>query len=220
MVRCSCAAAAGGHIARLAAAAANHIRDLAIRPIIRQRALVLGAILLTSAPCFAQHASDDAFAAGRWHAEFAATGALEAWNYNISREQLLGLTEGVTYGLRDGLALTATQRIIYVSQQANDAWVLSLTAGLRRRVYERRRVSMFLEFAAGISDTAIATPPRGTRFNYLVLGSAGTLTQLRPKLHLLSSMQVTHLSNASLKGPSRNPDIEAIGVTLGLVVGF
>jgi hypothetical protein len=177
-------------------------------------------MLLAATACFAQTPPDGPFAAGRWHAEFATTGALEAWNYNISREELLGLTEGVTYGLREGLALTATQRIFYVSQQANDAWVLSLTAGLRRRVYERRRVSMFVEFAAGISDTSIATPPRGTRFNYLVQGSVGTAARLRPKLHLVSSIQVTHLSNASLKGPSRNPDIEAIGVSLGLLVGF
>jgi Lipid A 3-O-deacylase (PagL) len=197
------------------------MRGLAIGPIIRHGVFVLGLVLLGSAPpCFAQNASDGAFAAGRWHAEFATTAALEAWNVNISREQLFGLTEGVTYGLRNGLALTATQRIFYVSQQANDAWVLSLTAGLRRRVYERRRLSVFLEFAAGISDTSIATPPRGTRFNYLLMGSAGTLTKLRPKLHLASSMQVTHLSNASLKGPSRNPDIEAIGLSLGLLVGF
>jgi hypothetical protein len=81
-------------------------------------------------------------------------------------------------------------------------------------------VTVFLEFAAGISDTSIATPPRGTRFNYLVMGSAGTLTRLKPKLHLVSGVQVTHLSNASLKGPSRNPDIEAIGLSLGLLVGF
>jgi hypothetical protein len=182
--------------------------------------MLVVALVCAASPSFAQHVSDSAFAAGRWHAEFATTAALEAWNYNISHEQLYGLSEGVTYGLRNGLALTATQRIFYVSQQSNDAWVLSLTAGLRRRVYQRQRLSVFLEFAGGISDTSIATPPRGTRFNYLVMGSAGVLTRLQPKLHLVSSLQLTHLSNASLKGPSRNPDIEAIGVSLGLLVGF
>jgi hypothetical protein len=187
-----------------------------------QRAAALAGLLLVGAqPSLAQTpAADDPFANDRWHAEFATTMDLEAWNYNISREQLYGLTEGATYGLRDGLVLTATQRIFYVSQQANDAWVLSLTSGLRCRVYHGRRLSAFLEFAAGISDTSIATPPRGTRFNYVLLGSAGTLTRLRSRLYLLSNAHVTHLSNASLKGPSRNPDIEAIGVSLGLLVGF
>ena len=114
--------------------------------------------------------------------------------------------------------MTATQRIHYVSQQANDAWLLSVTAGVRTRLYQRGRLSVFGEFALGISDTAIATPPRGTRFNYLAIGSAGTLVRLRPRLYLLSHLQVTHLSNASLKGPSRNPDIEAVGVGAGLLV--
>jgi len=184
---------------------------------------MLAALLVCAAPSsFAQTVAetDRTFEAGRWHAEFATTAALEAWNYNISHEQLYGLTEGITYGLRDGLVLTATQRIFYVSQQSNDAWVLSLTAGLRRRVYQGRRLSAFLEFAAGIGDTSIATPPRGTRFNYLVMGSAGTLTKLKARLHLVSGVQVTHLSNASLKGPSRNPDIEAVGLSVGLLVGF
>jgi hypothetical protein len=160
------------------------------------------------------------FDAGRWHAEFATQAALEAWNYNISHEQLYGLSEGVTYGLTDGLVLTATQRIYYVSQQANDARVLSLTAGLRKRLYQRGRVSVFGEVAVGISDTAIATPPRGTRFNYLAIGAAGTLVRLRPRVYLLSHLQLTHLSNASLKGPSRNPDIEAVGVGIGLLLAF
>ena len=164
--------------------------------------------------------SDSPFAAGRWHAEFATQAALEAWNYNISHEQLYGLTEGVTYGLKEGLVLTATQRIYYVSQQANDAWVLSVTAGLRKRVYQRGRLSVFADVALGISDTAIATPPRGTRFNYLAIGSAGTLIRVRPRMYLLSHLQVTHLSNASLKGPSRNPDIEAVGVGTGLLLAF
>jgi hypothetical protein len=199
------------------------MRHLAIRPMIRHRAAMLAALLVCAAPSsFAQTLAqrDRAFEAGRWHAEFATTAALEAWNYNISHEQLYGLSEGITYGLRDGLVLTATQRIFYVSQQANDAWVLSLTAGLRGRVYQGRRLSAFLEFAAGISDTSIATPPRGTRFNYLLMGSGGTLTRLKANLHLVSAIQVTHLSNASLKGPSRNPDLEAVGVSVGLLAGF
>jgi hypothetical protein len=163
---------------------------------------------------------DGPFDPGRWHAEFATQAALEAWNYNISHEQLYGLSEGVTYGLKKGLVLTATQRIYYVSQQANDAWVLSVTGGLRRRLYQRGRLSVFGEVALGISDTAIATPPRGTRFNYLAIGSAGTLVRLRPRVYLLAQLQVTHVSNASLKGPSRNPDIEAVGVGTGLLLAL
>jgi hypothetical protein len=187
-----------------------------------QRTLLLAGMLLCGErAALAQAApSGGPFEAGRWHAEFATQAALEAWNYNISHEQLYGLDEGITFGLREGLMLTATQRIFYVSQQANDAWVLGLTAGLRQRLYQRGRLSIFADVAVGISDTSIATPPRGTRFNYIAMGSAGAFTRLRSRLYLVSHVELTHLSNASLKGPSRNPDIEAVGLSMGLLVGF
>jgi hypothetical protein len=165
-------------------------------------------------------AQDDPFAAGRWHAEFALQSALEAWNYNGSHEELYGVREGVTYGLRDGLVLTAQQRIYYVSQRKNDTWILGVTGGLRMRVYRHRRASAFLQFDFGITDAAIAAPPRGTRFNYLALGGGGAVVRLNPRVHLVTSLDLIHISNASLKGPNRNPDIEAIGPTLGLIIGF
>ena len=48
---------------------------------------------------------------------FSSQAALEAWNYNPSHEELFGLVQGVTYGLRDGLVLMARQRLYYVSQR-------------------------------------------------------------------------------------------------------
>jgi hypothetical protein len=165
-------------------------------------------------------APGDPFAANRWHAEFALNAALEAWNYNGSHEELYGVLEGVTYGLRDGLALTIRQRTWYVSQRLNDTWLLGLTGGLRGRIYERGRASLFLQFEIGFSDTAIATPQRGTRFNYLALGGGGVLLRLNPRLHSVATLDVLHISNAGLAGPDRNPDIEAIGLTLGLLVAF
>jgi lipid A 3-O-deacylase PagL len=163
---------------------------------------------------------DDPFRAHVWNAEFGLHSALEAWNYNGSHEELYGLNEGVTYGLRDGLMLTAQQRVYYVSQRLNDTWVLGLTTGVRVRVRRTRRMSVYVDFALGISDAAIATPPRGTRFNFLAFGSGGTAWRLQSRLHLLAGFQLVHLSNASIKGPGRNPDIEALGPTLGLLVRF
>jgi hypothetical protein len=176
----------------------------------------------TATPVRAQSGAPahDPFAHGRWHFEVQAEPALEAWNYNTSHEELYGIHEGVTYGLRDGLVLIASQRIWYVSQRANDSWLLGLTAGLRGRVYRRGRVSGFLELQAGVSDAAIAAPPRGTRFNYLVTGASGVVVGLRSRASLVTSLQWIHVSNNSLKGPNRNPDIEALGLTLGFLLGF
>lgn len=165
-------------------------------------------------------ASADPFAAHRWHVEASLHGALEAWNYNVSHEELLGVAEGLTYGVRDGLLLTMTQHIYYVSQRANDSWLLGLTFGVRGRVYRRGRSSVFIEGGVGISDAAIAAPPRGTRFNYLATGAAGVLVRLRPRVHALAALQWLHVSNNSLKGPGRNPDIEAVGPRVGFVIGF
>jgi hypothetical protein len=163
---------------------------------------------------------DDAFARGRWHFEVDATAALEAWNYNISHEELYGLSQGVTYGVRNGLVIRATQRMAYVSQRAEDAILLGLTIGVRGRLYQRGRVSGFLQGDLGISHTAIATPPRGTRFNYLAVGGGGVMVRVHPRIHLVSALQLIHVSNAGVKGPGRNPDIEAIGPSLGLLIRF
>jgi hypothetical protein len=165
-------------------------------------------------------AEEDPFADGRWHAEFAAQAALEAWNYNPSHEELYGLIQGVSYGLREGLMLTARQRLYYVSQRLNDSRLLGISTGLRARVYRRGKTSGFVQFDFGISDAAIALPPGGTRFNYLALGGAGILVRIKPRLHLIATLEVIHISNAGLKGPDRNPDIEAIGPSLGVSVPF
>jgi hypothetical protein len=44
------------------------------------------------------------------------------------------------------------------------------------------------------------------------------MIRVRPRLHLYTTLQLIHLSNASLKGPGRNPDIEAIGPTIGMTL--
>jgi len=174
-----------------------------------------------AAPLWAQPAAGgDAFARGRWHFETEAVAAIEAWNYNISHEEVYGLNEGITYGVRDGVVLRANQRFAYVSQRGEDAVLLGLTIGARARVYRRGRLSAFLQGDVGISHTAIATPPRGTRFNYLAAGGGGAMVRVHPRIHVLSTLQLLHISNAGIKGPGRNPDVEAIGPTLGLLLRF
>ena len=193
-----------------------------MRHTISQPALAFSVLLLIAASARAQTRSgdDDPFARRRWHVQGTVQAASEAWNYNVSHEELYGISEGLTYGMREGLVLTLNQRIYYISQRANDTWVLGLTFGVRGRVYRRGRISAFLEGNVGISDAAIAAPPRGTRFNYLALGSGGVLVRVRPRVQLLAGLQLIHISNNGLKGPGRNPDIEAIGPVLGVVLAF
>ncbi len=220
---CGCAAAVPpATVATDNAAEAAILPTFRIRPTILQALTRLGVLLVAGcAPLAAQDRPlDDPFAAHRWHFETGLHAAVEAWNYNVSHEEVYGLTEGVTYGIKDGLLFTANQRIYYVSQRANDTWLLGLTCGVRGRVYHRGRAHVYLEGDIGVSDAAIATPPRGTRFNYVALGASGVIIRVRPGMFALAGLQWIHISNNSLKGPGRNPDIEAVGPVLGLAWGF
>jgi hypothetical protein len=180
-------------------------------------ALVTGDVRAQTRP---SSSPEDAFAEGRWRAEFFAQAAIEAWNYNPSHEELYGLVQGVTYGLREGLVLLVRQRVYYISQRRNDSRLLGITTGLRRRVYQHGRTAAFVQFDVGLSDAAVALPPGGTRFNYLAIGGGGITAQINRRLQAIATLEVVHVSNAGLAGNDRNPDIEAIGPSVGITIGF
>lgn len=170
----------------------------------------------TSAPA----AAADPFEARGWHLELALHGAGETWNYNGSREEMYGLSAGLTWGIASGLVLTARAPLYYISQRGVDAMQLGISTGVRGRIYRRGRLSLFLEIDVGISQADTETPPRGTRFNYLAFGGGGAVVTVRHGVHLLGSIRWVHVSNASLAGRDRNPDIEAVGPQLGVLIGF
>lgn len=188
------------------------------------RAAALLTAVLTAGPAAAQPTTPgpdgDPFGRRGWHLQLAAHAAVETWNYNISHETLFGLVPGIAYGVRDGVVLTAAGPVYFVDQRGIDAFLLGATFGVRGRVYRRGRVSGFLEFEVGVSEADTHTPPRGTRFNYLVLGGVGGTVRLRAAVHLLASLRWIHVSNNGLAGRSRNPDIEAIGPQVGVLIGF
>ena len=164
--------------------------------------------------------SDDPFRKRGWHLELLGHGALEAWNYNNSHEEMYGLAAGLTYGLRDGLQFTARSPLYYVSQRTIDGYLFGATVGIRGRVYRRGAASLFLDVEVGIAESDTPVPPRGTRFNYLALGGAGATIRLRRGVHLLTGLKWIHVSNNGLAGRDRNPDIEAVGVVVGGLMGF
>ena len=155
-----------------------------------------------------------------WHVELGAQGALEAWNYNISHEELAGLLTGITYGLRDGLVLTGSWPMYFVSQRGTDAYLVGAAFGVRGRIYRREHWAAFLELKVGVSDADTFVPPRGTRFNYLALGGAGVTIRLRHGVHGLAGLEWIHVSNGGFAGRDRNPDIEAVGPRLGVLIAF
>jgi Lipid A 3-O-deacylase (PagL) len=163
---------------------------------------------------------DDPFARRGWHLELGVHGALEAWNYNISHEEMAGLVPGFAYGLRDGLQVIGSWPMYFVSQRGVDAWLVGGTFGVRARVYRRERWTAFVEVKFGVSESDTYVPPRGTRFNYLAHGGSGVTFRIRRGVHGLAGLEWIHVSNAGLAGRDRNPDIEAVGPRLGILVAF
>jgi hypothetical protein len=209
----------------------RHARS-AIRHTLLQRVcfslpLLLGvtaAVVATPASAVAQSAapatSDDPFVDGSWQLELSGHAVLETWNYNISHEEMFGISVGATYAVRDGLTLTAGAPLSYVSQRGVDGWQLGATFGIRARVFRWRATSMFLGFEVGVSEADTLVPPRGTRFNYLAIGSAGATVRVRRGIHVFAALKWIHVSNNGLAGRNRNPDIEAVGPQVGVLIGF
>jgi hypothetical protein len=173
-----------------------------------------------SAPRPAPAVPDDPLARRGWHLDLTVHGAGEVANYNGNHEEMLGAFAGFTYGIREGLAVKVATPLYYVWQRGTDGYLFGVTGGLRGRFVKKRRWSAFWEFELGVSEADTHVPPRGTRFNYLAIGGGGMTVRIRPGLHLLGGLRFVHVSNNSLAGRSRNPDIEALGPTIGVLYGF
>ncbi len=152
--------------------------------------------------------------------ELQAHGAIETWNYNVSHENMAAVVPGFTYGLGKGTTFVTHVPVYYVEQRGPDAAMIAVTWGVRSRVLRRGSWTAFWEVEVGISKSDAFTPPGGTRFNYLALGGAGATLRLRDGAHLLTGLKWVHVSNNSLAGRHRNPDIEAVGLQAAVLIGF
>jgi hypothetical protein len=203
-------------------------RTLPIDPVIRCLALAALVVIMPLSVAQAQTpaptdppSADDPFAEHQLRVEVAGDAGFEAWNFNDSHEQLYGGTAGVSYGLGHGVAFKADQRTRYVAQRGPNSLLMGVTMGLRGRIHQGSRVTAFIEMDVGASYATVATPPNGTRFNWLAIGGPGMLVRLTPRMQLAGTVMVTHVSNGNFTGVlGRNPDIEAIGPAVGLLIGF
>ena len=178
--------------------------------------------MLASLPGAASAQTDtgDLFARRTWHLEFQMHGALEAWNYNVSHEKMSAAIPGFTYGLGKGTVLVVHAPLYYVGQRGADAFILGMTWGVRSRFLRGEHWNAYWEFEVGLSKSDAFTPPGGTRFNYLAQGAAGITRRVSRDTHLLAGIKWVHVSNNSLAGRRRNPDIEAVGPHVALLVRF
>jgi hypothetical protein len=180
----------------------------------------IGLLIAASSAARAQEPLPGPFDRGAWNFQLAGHAVFELWNYNGNHEELYGFVPGMSYGLSDAVALVVAVPMAYVSQDGVDAALQGITVGLRSRLRRWRGASVFFDIEVGWSYADTYTPPRGTRFNYLALGTLGAMVPVARGLDLMAGIRMIHLSNNGLAGRERNPDLEAVGLTVGVLRRF
>ncbi len=154
---------------------------------------------------------------------------IEAWNLNDGREALVEGRAAVWWTVIDNLTLLFEFHALRVFQDpSRAAFVNGFTPvarwhalkGGRHPVDALPTWSAFVELGPGISWSDTRVPPRGSEFNYLALAGGGLMGRLGRQTHVLAGFRWVHLSNNSLEGRARNPDIEALGGYAGISVAF
>jgi hypothetical protein len=72
-----------------------------------------------------------------------------------------------------------------------------------------------VDVAVGLSNATRPVPPRGTSFNYLAAIGAGFEMAPRPAVVTVTG-RWWHASNNGREGRQRNPDIQSLGVVVGV----
>jgi hypothetical protein len=145
----------------------------------------------------------------------------EAWNLNDRREWLMDGSAAVWWTFANRVMLVTEFHATRVFQEpSRPAFVNGFTPVVRWRVFEPGPWKLFVELGPGISWSDTRVPPRGTRFNYLLLAGAGLSRRITRQSHAIVSGRWVHLSNNGREGRGRNPDIEAIGGYTGIALAF
>jgi hypothetical protein len=154
----------------------------------------------------------------RWSSAVETTGEIhrEAWNYNLSDEDLFGGSAAIWYPLSPTWSIGQRLLVLWVHQERVPSTPLAGTTLLLRRYFHRPHLTYFVEGGGGMSYAARFVPQRGTRFNYIAEASAGVVHATSRYAHFVVSFRFLHLSNNGLAGSARNPDIEAFGIRMGV----
>ena len=153
--------------------------------------------------------------------EFALGAFNEAWNLNDGREWLLDGTAGVWWSFADRAMLVTEFHAARVFQSpSRAAYINGFTPLLRWRVLQPRSWTLFVDLGPGISWSDTVVPPRGTRFNYLLLAGTGLSRRIGAQTHAVVGFRWLHVSNNGREGRGRNPDIEALGGYGGISVAL
>ena len=152
----------------------------------------------------------------RWRLQLVGGVFREAWDMNASREHLVGASVGVSRDLSRSWMLGFETHLMHVNQSPEvDAFLPAGTKVLRWRAYRGPNTTIFIEGGGGISYASNEVPGHGTRFNFVSQTGVGMARALNSRIELVGGLRWLHVSNNSLRGHSRNPDIQAVGIYFG-----
>ena len=174
--------------------------------------LLLGGTGLAAAP--EATADGNAAAVSPWGIDLSGAVLIEAWDYNAARESLAGGFVGVDRHVWGPLAARGEGLWLRVAQQGEDAWLRGFTIGSRAR-WRHSSAVPFLDIGVGLSSATARVPIHGTTFNYLATLGGGVEIPVRG-IELAVGARWLHVSNNGREGRARNPDIQSIGVLVGV----
>ncbi len=152
----------------------------------------------------------------RWHVDLTGGFFLEAWDLNRFKEQLTGAAIGVSRRMTSNWTLGIETSLLHVNQEPlGDVFLPALSVMLRWHAFHVGDTSVYVEGGGGASYASNEVPNRGTRFNLVSQTGVGIARALNARLDLVGGLRWLHLSNNSLDGRSRNPDIQALGLYVG-----
>lgn len=157
-----------------------------------------------------------------WMLDVHGTFLAEAWDYNLSKENLAGgsIVVRTRRGERWWIGAEACSFAAKQRGHNRDAWVVGGGPLVRWQFTSAAPAALFVEIGLGVSRADRRVPPRGTRVNYLARASGGASYALTGSITASLMLTYLHLSNASLEGRDRNPDLQALGAMLGFSVPF
>ena len=152
----------------------------------------------------------------RWHLELTGGFFLEAWDLNRFREQLFGGTIAFSRRVTPHWTIGVETSLLRVNwQPVGGLFLPALSVVLRRTVLQIGDSAVFLEGGGGASYASDEVPDRGTRFNLVSQTGVGLARALSPRTDVVGGLRWLHVSNNSLDGRARNPDIQALGLYVG-----
>ena len=152
----------------------------------------------------------------RWHLELTGGFFLEAWDLNQFRDQLLGGTFGFSRRVAPHWTIGVETSLLRVSRQPVGGLLMpAVSVVLRRTVFQVGETVVFLEGGGGGSYASDEVPDSGTRFNLVAQTGVGLTRAMSRRIDVVGGLRWLHVSNNSLNGRARNPDIQALGLYFG-----